>query len=87
MGDQIGLLFHIQIVERGNLFRRRIGVGSAFAVAAGECQCKPAQPCAEALLVLPDVGQFMYQPYPVAAVGQCEVGGAALFGEVDAAVG
>ena len=86
-GQYFRLLFHIQFGKTADAAEGGAVVGAAAEVAAPRPQKQSAQPGLEAVLPLPDVGQFVYQPYPVAAVGQCEVGGAALFGEVDAAVG
>lgn len=59
----VGLLFEIQSVEGGN------GVGvsvyAAFSVLSRDKGGNACQPCFEALLILPHMGQFVYQPHSV----------------------
>ena len=63
------LLFHIQFGKTDDAAEGGAVVGAAAEVAAPRPQKQSAQPGLEAVLPLPDVGQFVYQPDLVGRAG------------------
>ncbi len=65
----------------------RVGVAAALAVAAFNGQHQAAEPGAVAVLVLPNVGQLVYQPHGVMRARAGEIVGTVAAGEINVAVG
>lgn len=86
-GEDFGLLLHVEAAEMGNAGEVGQAVGAVFQVASAQGEQGAAEPNGEAVLVLPHVGQFVYQPgaFGLGAFG--EVGAEVLGGEVDVAEG
>lgn len=87
MRQQISLLLHIQHTEMTNIGQLGIEIGTTPAIASADKQKQSAQPSFEALLILPNMGQFMNHPYLIGSGSEGEVVRAVITREIDVSIG